>query len=221
MSSTSSEPLPRRPWLLGLGGYAQSGKDSAADWLVVHKAWIKLFMAKPLDDGLKAIDPLIPLAPVAWEIHTPDSVQAKAGVFLAGPFNIQAIRYTTLRHALTYDEAKYNREVRRLLQTLGTEFGRNMISEDLWVDLVFAEAAAAMGLGGNVVITGIRYPNEAAWVRGYSRGRLVWIERPGVGPVNPHSSDNTLSAKDFDFAVVNEGSLEDLGWGIDRIVGVM
>lgn len=216
MSSTSSEP-----WLIGLGGYAKSGKDSTADWLVVHKAWIKLFMAKPLDDGLQAIDPLIPLASTAWEIDTPDEVMAKASVFLAGPFNLPAVRYTTVRQVLSYDEAKYNREVRRLLQAFGTEFGRDMVGDDIWVDMVFTEADAAMELGYSVAITGIRYTNEATRIRGYERGRLIWIERPGVGPVNAHSSDNSLGPIDFDFAIDNEGSLDNLGWAIERIVGVM
>ena len=49
-----------------------------------------------------------------------------------------------------YTELKTNREVRRLLQVLGTDIGRDMIDPDLWVDIA-SRKIAAVYVGGNKV----------------------------------------------------------------------
>jgi len=50
---------------------------------------------------------------------------------------------------------------RHIAQTLGTDWGRNMISKDLWVALALAQLPNE----GNHVFTDVRFPNEAAAVR--------------------------------------------------------
>jgi hypothetical protein len=50
---------------------------------------------------------------------------------------------------------------RRLLQWLGTEWGRNSISKSLWCDLWEAEAAKQVEQGKVVICDDVRFENEA------------------------------------------------------------
>lgn len=170
-------PLPN---LISFSGYATAGKDSAADTLVEHHAYHKTYMSKPLEKALLTLDPIIQVSPTK--------------------------RYTEIHAEMGYDESKKLIEVRRLLQFLGTEIGRNMFGEDAWLDLVFEEIFA---LDGRVALTGVRYKNEMDRVRAEG-GVTVWVHRPGIVAVNNHSSDNTLKPEHCDVQIANNGTLEDL-----------
>lgn len=165
---------------VGVGGYATSGKDAFADFLV-DEGFTKTYMSEPLERILLTLNPII---------------------YTEGD---RVVRYADLHAQVGYARSKQVAEVRRLLQVLGSEVGRDMISADIWVDLMVKSIANVQ----NAVITGIRFPNELVAVRRHG-GALVWIERPGVHPVNVHKSDNTLTELDFDLIVHNDGSLEDL-----------
>lgn len=143
-------------------------------------------MSKALDDALLVLNPLIPVD--TWNTM---------------------IRYLEMREYASYDEAKLNPEVRRLLQTLGTEVGRNMLGENVWVDAAFREVDRLMDEGHNVAITGVRFPNELEAVA-KRNGRLVWVSRPDFGPINAHSSDNSLGREDFNMFVRNDWTLKEL-----------
>jgi hypothetical protein len=122
------------------------------------------------------------------------------------------LRYSEVHEAVGYDESKKIPEVRRLLQTLGTEVGRNLMGEDVWLNKVIEDTMLHWPKQ-NVVVTGVRYPNELqGFKNSAARHSLesVWIERPGVKAINAHSSDNTLSRSDFDMYCINSGTLEDL-----------
>lgn len=172
--------------LIGLGGYAQSGKDTVADLLVTNHGWRKTYFSKALDDALLVLDPYIPFFDEAL-----------------------FIRYTDVRKKYSYEMAKQEPEVRRLLQTLGTEVGRNMLGENVWVDAAFREVDRLMDEGHNVAITGVRFPNELEAVR-KRNGKLVWVSRQGYGPINAHSSDNSLGREDFNMFVRNDWTLKEL-----------
>lgn len=172
------------PRLISFSGYATAGKDAAADQFVKNDGYVKTYMSKPLEKALLTLDPWIDFG------------------------GMDHMHYSQLHAHVGYDESKKNPEVRRLLQKLGTEVGREMFDPDVWIDLVFEEISYLM-LDNPVVLTGVRYPNELHAV--HSRGGFaVWVDRPGVGPVNTHSSDNTIGPEDCDVRVVNDGSLEDL-----------
>lgn len=95
---------------------------------------------------------------------------------------------------------------RYAMQTLGTEWGRDLIGENLWVDVAMASAAAVIDQGGRVVIDDCRFLNEAAAIKA-AGGTVVNIRRPGVGPVNGHASEQLPP---YDLEVFNTG-------GIDRL----
>lgn len=174
--------------LIGLGGYAYSGKDAFADVLEKDLGWYKTYMSKALRECLEVLNPIIEHD--FW--------------------NDKLVRFGDLIKDVGYEKAKEHKEVRALLQRMGTEVGRKLWHENFWVDLCFSDVANQLMMKNrNVTVTGIRYPNELNRVHNLS-GVTIWVERPGYVAVNEHSSDNSLTKLDFDYVFTNGGTLEDL-----------
>ncbi len=95
-------------------------------------------------------------------------------------------------------------EVRRLLQRLGTEAGRQTLWDTIWID------AALTGIESDkIVVTDGRFYNEFDAVR--ARGGEIWrIDRDGVGPANDHASEiEAISYPHFSVTIKNNGTLEE------------
>lgn len=184
------------PVLIGIGGLLASGKDTVADHLVEQHGFIKMGMSEPLNDALLALNPWIDDPTYAF------------------------IRYQQLHAEVGYTQAKENPEVRRLLQTLGTEVGRDMIDPEVWTKIAERRILFHMAAGRSVILTGIRFPNERDMIKRID-GTLIWVERqytslvtPGGSPAGTHStkhaSENTLSADDFNMVLDNDSTLDAL-----------
>lgn len=79
---------------------------------------------------------------------------------------------------------------RFLLQTLGTDWARKLITEDIWMLMLRERLEKDMKvLGGLMVIDDLRFPNEAHMVR--DLGGEVWlVRRRGFKPsADNHSSE--------------------------------
>lgn len=105
-----------------------------------------------------------------------------------------------------WDGAKVsNPEIRRLLQIMGTEVGREMVDPDLWVKLSIQDLA----IGQNVVFTDVRFINEAIAIK--KMGGSVWrINRPGIEALNSHPSETSMDRWVYDLVINNYGSMEEL-----------
>lgn len=102
------------------------------------------------------------------------------------------------------------RSPRQLLQTLGTEWGRDMVRPDLWIWRARQRVAEAARLGAEVIaFADVRFPNEAAFIRGELGGQIWWIDRPGCGG-GSHVSENSLGAADCDRVISNAGDRDSL-----------
>lgn len=180
--------------LIGLGGLLRSGKDALADYLVEHHGYVKMGMSDALNEALLALNPWIPSTEgprVLW-------------------------RYQDLHEAVGYVEAKKNPEVRRLLQVLGTEVGREMIHPDVWVNAAEKKIRAHWAAGRPVAITAMRFRNEIDMLDRLG-GLSVWVERDdalrlaGSEDVpTAHASENSVNKDMFRFQIENNGTLEDL-----------
>lgn len=104
---------------------------------------------------------------------------------------------------------------RHAMQTLGTEWGRNLIHSNLWVNVAMASAEAVLDQGGRVVIDDCRFPNEAVAVEEHG-GFVVRIERPSVEPVNAHESEHhSLVAH---WTVMNSSAVGYLQYALDGVL---
>lgn len=102
---------------------------------------------------------------------------------------------------------------RELLQLLGTEFGRNMVKESLWIDRAGQTFDAHAASGAHTVVTDVRFDNEAEAIR--ARGGLVWeVVRPApsclVGESAAHASEQGIRREYVDSRIANDGTLDDL-----------
>lgn len=97
---------------------------------------------------------------------------------------------------------------RRAAQTLGTEWGRSL-NADLWLELAKQEAESLSNARGKgLIITDVRFPNEAQWIRS-AGGTVVHVIRPeAVTPDNPgHASEAGLTVEAADWTIFNDQDL--------------
>jgi hypothetical protein len=134
-------------------------------------------------------------------------------------------RFTLARsrlHAWFFDAIGQPRiNARRPLQTLGTEWGRG-ISTSLWIDLGFRRAEELLKKGVPlVVITDVRFINEAKAFSERGAHSLWKVTRPTVdgshvakAGIAGHASEAEIDSFEFEklvnIGVPNDGSLEDL-----------
>jgi hypothetical protein len=179
--------LSRKQLLVGLCGYAGSGKDEAAKGLVAD-GWERVALADAVREAMLALDPIIG----RWHPDTPVQAQVSG-------------RLSALLHSPDdWSDLKLHPEVRAFLQRLGTEAGRDIHGQDCWVNIARRKILATTS---DVVVTDIRFANEAAMIRDLG-GVLIRVERPGVGPVNEHVSE--VMPFEADHTLLNDGSIEQL-----------
>lgn len=169
--------------LIGLSGWAQSGKDTVANYLVEDFGFTRVAFADPMREALLRLNP--------W-VH---------------PIGAERIRIADLvKSPGDWEWAKKNTEdVRELLQRFGTEVGREMFGDNFWVDYALNDLPT-----DRIIVTDVRFVNEANAIR--LRGGMVFrVEREGNGPANDHPSENELNDYEhFAGTIYNDRSKEDL-----------
>jgi hypothetical protein len=173
---------------IALIGKARSGKDTAASFLVRERHYTRIAFADPLKEMALSIDPLIPTG-------------------LQGAFRIH-VRLSALVADVGWEYAKDTYpEVRRVLQSTGQTIRE--YDPDYWVNVGRRKLSAAEAWNMPVVVTDVRYINEAVMLR--SRGfRLVRIVRPDQVNTSTHVSETELDTYSTDLAIINDGSIDDL-----------
>ena len=102
---------------------------------------------------------------------------------------------------------------RQMLQSLGTEWGREMIHPQIWIRITMERVIPHLAVGRGVVITDVRFDNEAKAV--IDAGGEVWkVTRPGWECLDAgtagHQSEAGISAHLIARTIDNSGSLDDL-----------
>ena len=103
---------------------------------------------------------------------------------------------------------------RQLLQTLGTEWGRGAVHPEIWIRIAMERASQHLTVGRCVVITDVRFDNEAAAIA--NAGGEVWrVVRSGwtclTGDTAAHPSEVGVSDRLIARTIDNSGSLDALG----------
>lgn len=175
--------------IVGLRGLAGSGKDTIAERLVTAHGFEALSFAAPIRRGLAAMFGLD-----------------------ESNFDNRAVK----EHPLALLNG---RSPRYAMQTLGTEWGRAHLGEDIWLQVCRAECECSIAMGQDrLVITDVRFPNEAAWLR--SVGVIWHVVRPGLvpGAWARHVSESGVEIHGEDRGLVNDGTIDDLHARVDRLV---
>jgi hypothetical protein len=178
---------------IGIIGRANVGKDTAGEWFVEQRGYRRVAFADPLKEAALRLDPIV---------GTDDSDVC-----------VEGERLSDVVHFWGWERAKEEHEVRRILQELGASI--RSLDEDFWLRLALAKTREANDRGVPVVITDVRYRNEAASLvrAGF---HLLHIDRPGV-PQLDHESERSLGAEDARYLVRNDGTKDDLYAQLDRV----
>jgi hypothetical protein len=182
--------------IIGLSGYAKSGKDEVAKEIVRLRPE---FQIKRFSGKLKKIASIL------------------TG-FNEDLFEDQQFKNKELGEEWSYLGMPMT--VRRLLQRLGTEAIRDHLHQNAWVNALmacyrtepFKDYMGDMRVdipASNWVITDVRFPNEAKAIKDRG-GIIVRVNRTGFGPVNGHPSETALDEYDFDKIIENNGTIADL-----------
>lgn len=132
---------------------------------------------------------------------------------LADPLKDEVYEYILKPHGIDREalDDERKKHFRLILQGWGTDFKRNFFGSDYWVKVFDKrlQEIKASGFDGIVVITDIRFLDEANYVKSVD-GVLVRIDRPNHRTTDSHSSENALDDYSFDEWITNDGSIEDL-----------
>lgn len=111
--------------------------------------------------------------------------------------------------------------VRSLLQTLGTEWGRNTVNQNMWVNILDSYIEQYLAdLGGDidyVMFTDIRFDNEAAYVK-RKGGRIIEIRRKSAPAGDSHSSEKGIDPGLVDHVIHNDGSMRSYRSAVRKVV---
>lgn len=167
--------------IIGITGLKGSGKDTAALALVAYKGYHLVKFA----DGLK----IMMRALLKYAGIKPELVEEA----------IEGEHKETLMQVLDWRSPRY------AMQTLGTEWGRNLISENLWVRICETRCRQF----DDVVISDVRFPNEVKMIQ-YQGGKIIRISRPNFVNNDTHPSESLFLSLPSDYEIINDGSIEDL-----------
>jgi hypothetical protein len=139
--------------IIGLSGYAQSGKTTAAEFIEQAYGVERRHIAEPLREML---------AVLLRANQVPEDMIPR---YLTGD----------LKEALIPEIGRTSRE---LQISLGTGWGREQVHQDLWANTW----ANSIRLGQKVMNDSVRFPNEELMIQGGLLGFTILIRRPGARP---------------------------------------
>lgn len=138
--------------LIGLVGFIGSGKGTVANFLVKKHGFTKISFAEPIKDA------------AAMMFNWPRPL-------LEGDTE-ESRKFRETKDGWWSEKFGHDFSPRHALQLLGTEAGRNVFHEDVWIYSVFRR----MFPGKNYVISDVRFPNEIKFIS-EQKGFIVRVRR--------------------------------------------
>lgn len=168
--------------IIGITGRARCGKDTLAGFLVDNHGFAKITLAGPIRRFVAELTGLT-------EAELTDGPLKEAPLEWLGGIS-----------------------PRRMMQTLGTEWGRNLIADQLWLVVAQRQIEKAKREGRpGVVVSDVRFDNEAEFVQGLG-GIVIELTRPGAVAVEGHSSENGVRESLVDARIRNDGPMHSLAY---------
>ena len=115
-----------------------------------------------------------------------------------------------------------NKSPREMMQTLGTDWGRNMVDENIWINQTEPYINDYIARGKSVVVDDIRFQNEVDMIRRCG-GFIIYVDRAPdksfwdlPANVTSHVSEGDVSWADADYVIQNDNTIDDLTRETDR-----
>lgn len=194
--------------LVGLTGYAGSGKDTVGEMLMAHANFGRRFaFADTLrEEIVEAFD--LPPSVLTWRStkNTPcswiNTSRCKEPGFRQHWFDNQLGAYLSPREVMqSWGDWRRGQHPDYFVERMRDKLLHNQFVKP------------ALFRVETTIITDVRYQNEVDLIRSFG-GFVLKVTRPGVGPVNGHSSDN--QHLDADGTIDNNGTLDQLAEAVDQ-----
>jgi hypothetical protein len=172
--------------IIGLTGYAGTGKDTVRQILEQRHSFCGFAFADPIRGMLR-------------ELLTSNGIDDRFiddRDFKEVPIHELGVSY------------------RHMAQTLGTEWGRSL-APDFWLRIAGAYMADVLADGEieDFVVSDVRFANEAEWIR--EQGGVIWrIERVAAVPVRAHASEAEIYHIVPDYVINNNSTIESLDFDV-------
>jgi hypothetical protein len=211
MINTNNSRNLSAPTIIGLAGFAGTGKDTVADLLRTHVRFGKCAFADQLRYEVCeafSIEPALLTDRKTKEVPHPSLALAECknnefvGVLLRGAVYDQF-------EGSVEDFLTAARSPRQIMQLWGTEF-RRASDTNYWTRQLTRQIIDSAHYGNTRhVITDVRFENEAQAVR--NMGGVVWqVNRPGLATDTSHSSESDGSQFKPDAVIDNSKDIRHL-----------
>jgi hypothetical protein len=127
--------------IIGIVGFAGSGKGTVGDILVRDYNFVKMSFADSLKDAVSAI--------FGWDRNLLEGDTEESRIFREA------------KDEWWSDKLNYHVTPRNILQKMGTEAGRNVFHDQVWIHSL----ARRVHNHKDVVIPDVRFPNEVNFIR--------------------------------------------------------
>jgi len=109
-------------------------------------------------------------------------------------------------------DKRWNLSPRQMFQKVGTDFGRYLISSDIWIKNMQCRLMKAIQNRSDTVISDVRFQNEADFLREQFGAHIIRIERPHyIGTsYSSHESERQGASIVADYNIFNTGTIHDL-----------
>jgi len=105
---------------------------------------------------------------------------------------------------------------RQLTQSMGTDWGRDQVNPEVWMRIAAATIRDRRALATSielpfpgVVVTDVRFKDEAQWIRS-NGGAVLHLYRAEAKQVNQHVSEDGGSVGPDDLIINNNGTIKEL-----------
>lgn len=117
-----------------------------------------------------------------------------------------------------FGETDRSEEVRKLLQEVGTEKGRDVFGQDVWTRSIEGLMKYFSLYGySRFIIPDVRFPNELAWIKRLEGNVIRVVGRGGIsGNRGQHVSENSLTDDPDLYDAVFDNSVENERTSVDR-----
>lgn len=184
--------------IIALGGLPRSGKDTAAQYLIEKHGFRKVAFADGVRKALETFNPMLLID------H-------------GGEADAEITYYKDAVEEYGYEYTKENSpQVRGYLQRMGTDVGRKMFGEEVWVEQARRAIYSLLKEDVPVVVTDTRFVNELSMLQRVGAS-TVWLARKSA-EFTEHESDNALDKYDFDNVINNNGTVSKLYEDIEYVL---
>ena len=114
-------------------------------------------------------------------------------------------------------DTRWNKSPRQILQILGTDACRKLFEPDIWIKRLKIELKK--NKNKNVVVSDVRFPNEAKAVKEMG-GILIKITKSDLVGKDSHISEQLVDKINHDILIKNDSSIEDYKQNIDNLINL-